>query len=191
VLTSPFVLFITGPLSRSSCGTCIGCKTVTDHDCGECKMCLDKPQIWGARAKMQVWWASPVPLYTKYYDLFTRQTFISNVQLNFTQVSVADLGGANELSWQLVMYFCTHNCTSPSNDYAAVACSNNNQAQFQGGSVELNPLEPVVCTHLVPLRFPVPHVYISSLLISRCLTRPTVALRYSVLTSSYFKQLTS
>ena len=28
--------------------------------------------------------------------------------------------------WWLVMYFCVHNCTSPSNDYAAVACSNNN-----------------------------------------------------------------
>ena len=28
----------------------------------------------------------------------------------------------------VVMYFCIHNCTSPSNDYAAVACSNNNQA---------------------------------------------------------------
>ena len=32
--------------------------------------------------------------------------------------------------WRLVMYFCVHNCTSPSNDYAAVACSNNNQAQL-------------------------------------------------------------
>jgi len=32
---------------------------------------------------------------------------------------------------------------------------------------------------------------ISSLLISRRLTRPRVALRYSVRTSSYFKQLTS
>ena len=28
------------------------------------------------------------------------------------------------------MDFCVHNCTSPSNDYAAVACSNNNQAQL-------------------------------------------------------------
>ena len=26
------------------------------------------------------------------------------------------------------MYFCVHNCTSPSNDYAGVPCSNNNQA---------------------------------------------------------------
>ena len=32
--------------------------------------------------------------------------------------------------WQLVMYFCVHNCTSPSNDYVAVAWSNNNQAQL-------------------------------------------------------------
>ena len=28
------------------------------------------------------------------------------------------------------MYFCVNNWTSPSNDYAAVACSNNNQAQL-------------------------------------------------------------
>ena len=33
--------------------------------------------------------------------------------------------------WQLVMYFSVHNCTSSSNDYAAVACSNNNQAQLK------------------------------------------------------------
>jgi len=33
--------------------------------------------------------------------------------------------------------------------------------------------------------------HIRSLLISRRLTRPRVALRYSVQTSSYFKQLTS
>ena len=32
--------------------------------------------------------------------------------------------------WRLVMYFCVHNCTSPSNDHAAVACSNNNQTQL-------------------------------------------------------------
>ena len=31
--------------------------------------------------------------------------------------------------------FCVHNCTTPSNDYAAVACSNNNQAQFTDVSV--------------------------------------------------------
>ena len=37
--------------------------------------------------------------------------------------SVADSGGVRR-----VMYFCVHNCTSPSNDYAGVACSNNNQA---------------------------------------------------------------
>jgi len=32
--------------------------------------------------------------------------------------------------WRLVMYFCVNNWTSPSNDYAAIACSNNNQAQL-------------------------------------------------------------
>ena len=36
----------------------------------------------------------------------------------------------------------------------------------------------------------VTHSHISSLLISRCLNRPKVASRYSVRTSSYFKQLT-
>jgi len=44
------------------------------------------------------------------------------------------------------MYFYAHNCTSPSNDYSAVACSNSNQAWS----------------------------HISSLLISRHLTRLTV-----------------
>ena len=64
--------------------------------------------------------------------------------------------------WRFVMHFCVHNCTSPSNDYAAVACGNNNQAQF---------------THVS-----VPY---------RRLTRPRVASRYSARTSSYFKQRTS
>ena len=50
---------------------------------------------------------------------------------------VADLGGGGggggggvRGMWQLVMYFCINNCTSPSNDYTAVECSNNNQAQL-------------------------------------------------------------
>ena len=30
----------------------------------------------------------------------------------------------------IVMYYCIHNCMSQSNDYAIVACSNNNQAQL-------------------------------------------------------------
>ena len=62
--------------------------------------------------------------------------------------------------WLLVMYVCEYNCTSPSNDYAAVACSNNS------------------------LHATVTHSCIGSLLISRCLTSPTVALRYSVRTST-------
>ena len=57
------------------------------------------------------------------------------------------------------MSFCVLNCTSPSQDYAAVACSNSNQA--------------------------VTYSRISSLQISRGLTRPRVASRYSVRTSSY------
>ena len=49
--------------------------------------------------------------------------------------AVAELGGGGggckcTPLWRLVVYFCVHNCTSPSNDYAAVACSNNNQAQL-------------------------------------------------------------
>ena len=40
-------------------------------------------------------------------------------------------GGANAALWRRVMYFCVHNCTSLSNDYAGLACSNNNQAPLQ------------------------------------------------------------
>ena len=39
-------------------------------------------------------------------------------------------GGANAPPLAASNVFCVHNCTSPSNDYAAVACSNNNQAQL-------------------------------------------------------------
>ena len=48
--------------------------------------------------------------------------------------SVADLGGVRGVQMHPPLVasnvFCVHNCTSPSNDYAAVACSNNNQAQL-------------------------------------------------------------
>ena len=60
--------------------------------------------------------------------------------------------------WQLVMYFCVRTCTSPSNDYTAVAWRNNNQAQL--------------------------HTCISSLLISRCLARPRVAIWTASVTGS-------
>ena len=47
---------------------------------------------------------------------------------------MADLGGVRGCTctplWQLLMHFCVNNCTSPSNDYTAVECSNNNQAQL-------------------------------------------------------------
>ena len=50
--------------------------------------------------------------------------------LRFT--AVADLGGVRGVQmhppFAAINVFCVHNCTSPSNDYAAVACSNNNQA---------------------------------------------------------------
>ena len=48
--------------------------------------------------------------------------------------AVADLGGVRGVQMHPPLaasnVFCVHNCTSPSNDYAAVACSNNNQAQL-------------------------------------------------------------
>ena len=51
-----------------------------------------------------------------------------------TQHPVADLGGVRGVQMHPPLaasnVFCVHNCTSPSNDYAAVACSNNNQAQL-------------------------------------------------------------
>ena len=82
--------------------------------------------------------------------------------LNIHTYTVADLGrGKGTPLWRLVMYFCVNNCTSPSNDYTAVACSNNNQAQLYT------------------------HSRISSLLISRRLTRPRVASRYSVRTFTW------
>ena len=48
--------------------------------------------------------------------------------------TVADPGGVREVQMHpplaaIAMYFCVHNCTSPSNDYAAVAYSSN-QAQL-------------------------------------------------------------
>jgi len=49
-------------------------------------------------------------------------------------IPVADLGWVREVQmhplWRLIMYFFIHNCTSPSNDYAAVACSNSNQVHL-------------------------------------------------------------
>ena len=49
--------------------------------------------------------------------------------------AVADLGGVRGVQMHPPLaasnVFCVHNCTSPSNDYAAVACSNNNQAQLR------------------------------------------------------------
>ena len=43
--------------------------------------------------------------------------------------TVADLVRGVQMH-RLVMYFCVRNCMSPSNDYATVAYSNNNQAQL-------------------------------------------------------------
>ena len=53
---------------------------------------------------------------------------------NTSSAAVADLGGVRGVQMHPPLaasnVFCVHNCTSPSNDYAAVACSNNNQAQL-------------------------------------------------------------
>ena len=49
------------------------------------------------------------------------------------------------------MYFCIHNCTSASNDYKAVACSNNNQAQLHA-HVSVAYWSPDVCLGLELLR---------------------------------------
>ena len=91
----------------------------------------------------QVWWASAVPCIPNTIWLITRQTFVYPQRTTefYAGVSGRFRGCKCTPLWQLVMYFSLHNCTSPSNDYAAVACSNNNQAQFQGGSVELNPVK--------------------------------------------------
>ena len=44
---------------------------------------------------------------------------------------VANLGGVRGLQMHPPFgVFCVNNCTSPSNDYTAVECSNNNQAQL-------------------------------------------------------------
>ena len=53
--------------------------------------------------------------------------------------------------WRLVMYFCVHICTSLSNDYTAVACSNNNQAQLHT-HVLVPYWSPDVCLDLELLR---------------------------------------
>ena len=49
-------------------------------------------------------------------------------------IAVADLGGVRGVQMHPPLaassVFLRTNCTSPSNDYAAVACSNNNQAQL-------------------------------------------------------------
>ena len=48
--------------------------------------------------------------------------------------AVADSGGVRGVQMHpplpASMYFCLNNCTSPSNDYTAVECSNNDQAQL-------------------------------------------------------------
>ena len=48
--------------------------------------------------------------------------------------------------WRLVMYFCVNNYTSLSNDYAAVACSKNSQAQLH-----TLVLVPYTCTAVLDL----------------------------------------
>ena len=71
---------------------------------------------------------------TETTHLWLNQPLVFSNVCTWTEYSVVDLGGVRGVQmhplWQLVMYFCVHNFTSTSNDYAAVACSNNNQAQL-------------------------------------------------------------
>ena len=57
-----------------------------------------------------------------------------NIHKKLSGWTVADLGGVRGVHLHPPLaasnVFCVHNCTSPSNDYAAVACSNNNEAQL-------------------------------------------------------------
>ena len=61
------------------------------------------------------------------------------------------LRGANAPLVAIVMYFCIHNCMSASNDYKAVACSNNNQAQLHT-HISVPYWSPDVCLGLELLR---------------------------------------
>jgi len=53
---------------------------------------------------------------------------------NLSVNTVADLGGVRGVQMHPPLaagnVLCVHNCTSSSNDYAAVACISNNQAQL-------------------------------------------------------------
>ena len=69
----------------------------------------------------------------KYKKGVNRITYSNGISCRYI-LSVADLGGVRGVQMDPPLaasnVFCVHNCTSPSNDYAAVACSNNNQAQL-------------------------------------------------------------
>ena len=126
------------------------------------------------RVMLQACWLSLAgEVYACRLDIIIRFLEIGFLAMRYPcqHIAVVDLGRVRGCKctplWQLVMYFCVHNCTSPSNDYATVACSNNNKAQLHT------------------------HISVPYCMISRRLTRPRVALRYSIRTSSYFKQLTS
>ena len=66
-------------------------------------------------------WSGNETLCTHAYKIGKRRPSNGQqLQIVVNGFSVADLVG------KAVMYFCVHNCTSPSNDYTAVVCSNNN-----------------------------------------------------------------
>ena len=104
------------------------------------------------------------PTETLAYPLLVMTTSVNQANINVgasvgpqpTYSTVADLGGVRGVQMHPPLaasnVFCVHNCTSPSNDYAAVTCSNNNQAQLQ----------------------------LAYQFLIRRLTRPRVASRYSV-----------
>ena len=70
----------------------------------------------------------------KLYNLWCLSNLKVYMSIEAKATSVADLGGVRGVQMHPPLaasnVFCVHNCTSPSNDYAAVACSNNNQAQL-------------------------------------------------------------
>ena len=77
--------------------------------------------------------------FTRYYYRADKENYLGqsfgteegtcyNVLYYFEHTPVADLGGGKGAPPLVARY--VNNCTSPSNDYTAVECNNNNQAQL-------------------------------------------------------------
>ena len=82
--------------------------------------CQARKWVWPARHA----WAAPSP---------ARSQLAFALTINLTG-TLADSGGVRGVQMHPPLaasnVVCVHNCTSPSNDYAGVACSNNNQASY-------------------------------------------------------------